>query len=104
MAYDFYGNLSPSLPQLFKERGYAANSFHSYKKEFYNRETLHYTYGFTYLYDWVDLNLEKRPEFVEAYNWIHDKDLFEKALEITNKDADEPFFDSLLAFLDISHT
>ena len=98
LAYDFYGNSFPqALPQLFKERGYAANSFHSYKKEFYNRETLHYTYGFTYLYDWVDLNLEKRPEFVEAYNWIHDKDLFEKALEITNKDADEPFFDFIIS-------
>ncbi len=26
----------------------------------------------------VDLNLEKRPEFVEAYNWIHDRELFHK--------------------------
>ena len=66
LAYDFYENTFPSaLPQLFREIGYSANSFHSFKKEFYNRETLHYTYGFTYLYDWVDLNLEKRPEFVQ---------------------------------------
>ena len=48
LAYDFYENTFPSaLPQLFREIGYSANSFHSFKKEFYNRETLHYTYGFT---------------------------------------------------------
>lgn len=98
LAYDFYENtFAQALPQLFKELGYAANSFHSYKKDFYNRETLHYAYGFTYLYDWIDLDLKKRPEFVEAYNWIHDKELFEKVLEITNKDANEPFFDYIIS-------
>ena len=98
LAYDFYENTFPSaLPQLFREIGYSANSFHSFKKEFYNRETLHYTYGFTYLYDWVDLNLEKRPEFVEAYNWIHDRELFTKALEATNENATEPFFDFFIS-------
>lgn len=98
LAYDFYENTFPNaLPQLFREIGYSANSFHSFKKEFYNRETLHYTYGFTYLYDWVDLNLEKRSEFVEAYNWIHDRELFLKGLEATNENASEPFFDFFIS-------
>lgn len=98
LAYDFYENVFPkALPIMFKDNGYSANSFHSFKKDFYNRETLHYTYGFTYLYDWVDLNLEKRPEFVEAYNWIHDKELFKKVVEITDQDISEPFFDFVIS-------
>ncbi|MCH1940237.1 LTA synthase family protein [Holdemania massiliensis] len=98
LAYDFYENVFPkALPIMFKDEGYSANSFHSFKKDFYNRETLHYTYGFTYLYDWVDLNLEKRPEFVEAYNWIHDRELFKKVVEITNQDISEPFFDFVIS-------
>lgn len=98
LAYDFYENTFPNaLPQLFREIGYSANSFHSFKKEFYNRETLHYTYGFTYLYDWLDLNLEKKPEFVEAYNWIHDRELFTKAINATNENASEPFFDFFIS-------
>ncbi|WP_229100720.1 LTA synthase family protein [Holdemania sp. 1001095H_141210_F2] len=98
LAYDFYENVFPkALPIMFKDKGYSANSFHSFKKDFYNRETLHYSYGFTYLYDWVDLNLEKRPEFVEAYNWIHDKELFKKVVEITNQEISEPFFDFVIS-------
>lgn len=98
LAYDFYENTFPSaLPWLFREIGYSANSFHSFKKEFYNRETLHYTYGFTYLYDWIDLDLKKRPEFVEAYNWIHDRELFTSALKATNENALEPFFDFIIS-------
>lgn len=98
LAYDFFENSFPmALPWKFTEQGYSSNSFHSFKKDFYNRETLHYSYGFTYLYDWNDLGFQKREEFVEAMNWMHDKELLEKTLAITNQDATEPFFDFVIS-------
>lgn len=98
LAYDFYENLFPmALPWKLRDKGYTANSFHSFKKDFYNRETLHYTYGFSYLYDWDDLGFQKRDEFIEAMNWMHDKELFEKTLALTNQEISEPFFDFVIS-------
>ncbi|MEG0404487.1 MAG: LTA synthase family protein, partial [Anaerorhabdus sp.] len=98
ISYGFADNSFPSaLPWKFKELGYSANSFHSYKKGFYNREQLHYAYGFTYLYDWEDLDFYKKPEFVDAMNWIHDKDLMNAVESTTVKLGQDPFFDFVIS-------
>lgn len=98
ISYDFADNSFPmALPWKFKELGYSANSFHSFKKSFYNREKLHYSYGFDYLYDWEDLNLYKKPEFVEAMNWIHDKYLMNEVVDITSELDKKPYFDFVIS-------
>ncbi|MEG0034403.1 MAG: sulfatase-like hydrolase/transferase [Bacilli bacterium] len=98
ISYDFANNSFPmALPWKFRNLGYSANSFHSFKKSFYNREQLHYTYGFTYLYDWEDLNFYKKPEFVEAMNWVADKDLMSSVVKISTDLEQEPFFDFVIS-------
>lgn len=98
ISYDFSDNSFPmTLPWKFKDLGYSANSFHSFKKSFYNREKLHYAYGFTYLYDWDDLNFYKKTEFVEAMNWIADKDLMNEVVKITADLDYQPFFDFVIS-------
>ena len=93
LAWDYYENtFKDPLPVLFKEKGYDVNSFHSFKKSFYNREALHKIYGFSNFYDWEDLKLEKAPQFVEAYNWIHDKQLFDAMMQVTEETIHEPYF------------
>lgn len=98
ISYDFADNSFPmALPWKFEELGYTTNSFHSFKKSFYNREQLHYSYGFDYLYDWEDLNFYKKSEFVEAMNWIHDKDLMKAVVETTANLDEQPFFDFVIS-------
>ena len=84
-----------SLPNLFKDKGYEVNSFHSFDKSFYNREQLHYSLGFTYLYDRNDLGIYVDENDVDYINWIDDKELFEKMLEKT--DLDKPFFNYVIS-------
>lgn len=46
-AVNFSSNAFPySLPRLFKEKGYSANSFHYNSPEFYNRGIMHKSFGY----------------------------------------------------------
>ncbi len=90
---DFGSNYYPyALANLFKKEGYSVNSYHSHVKEFYNRETLHKSFGFEYLYDKDDLDLVLEGK--EFNNWIDDADLFEKVIE--NTDTTKPFYDFVI--------
>ncbi len=82
-----------ALANLFKNAGYGVKSFHSNTKEFYNREVLHNSFGFEYLYDLDDLGLEFNGE--EYNNWIDDARLFEKVVE--NTDTSKPFYDFIIS-------
>lgn len=48
-------NYKNSLPNIFKNNGYTADSFHNNKGIFYNRKSLHETMGFTTHYSLKDL-------------------------------------------------
>lgn len=91
---EFADNYYPfALPNLFKEKGYSVNSYHSFDKAFYNREELHSSLGFDYFYDRNDLGIFT-DEDTDYINWPDDKELFEKAID--NTDLDSLFFDFII--------
>ena len=82
-----------ALASLFKNNGYSVRSFHSNTKQFYNREVLHNSFGFEYLYDGDDLGLEFIGE--EYNNWIDDSKVFSQVLDYT--DTSKPFYDFIIS-------
>lgn len=61
-AVNFASNEYPyALPQLFKDAGYSANSFHYNNSEFYNRGIMHKSLGFEKYYSFMDYGL---PDYV----------------------------------------
>ena len=84
-----------SLPNLFREEGYSANSYHSFFKSFYDREPFHESLGFSRFYDRDDLEIWRDDSFDDFVNWTDDKVLMEKTLKNTN--TDEPFFDFVIS-------
>ena len=94
-SYTFNLNAYPyALANLFKEKGYTVNSYHSYTGNFYNRESMHESFGFDTFFDMDKLELERWEGYREAANWILDEDLFEAVLQ--NTDFNEPLFDFVI--------
>ncbi len=61
-AVNFASNEYPyALPQLFKNAGYSANSFHYNNSEFYNRGIMHKSLGFEKYHSFMDYGL---PDYV----------------------------------------
>ncbi len=90
---EFGQNYYPyALANLFRNKGYSAYSFHSHEKEYYNREQLHNSLGFEFLYD--DSDLEISVDGIKYSHWIDDSELFEKAIEYT--DFSKPFYDFII--------
>lgn len=97
IAYDHTGNTFPlTLPKLLNAKGYTSNSFHSFEGSFYNRNILHESYGFEHLYDWNEFEFDKREQFIDAYNWMLDKDLMRQTVEKTMELESRPFFDFVI--------
>ena len=91
-SYTFNLNSYPyALANLFKDNGYDAKSFHSYTANFYNRESIHESFGYSVFYDMDKLGLERWEDYKDTRNWIEDEKLFDKVLDYT--DTDGPFFD-----------
>ncbi len=57
-----------SLPSMFREQGYTANFFHSFKKEFYEREKVNTAMGFEKVYDIADAELENKSMKFNMWN------------------------------------
>ena len=75
-----------SLPSLFRERGYSANSFHSAEPVIYDRGNIHRNIGFENYYCWYNLGME---------NYMKDSQLingFDKMV------ANEPFFSFVITY------
>lgn len=47
-----------SLPQIFRNAGYSANSFHSSVGKIYNREEIHQNWGYESYNSYVDMNMD----------------------------------------------
>lgn len=93
-SYTFNLNDYPyALANLFKDKGYEVNSYHSYTGNFYNRESIHESFGYSTFYDMDKLGLERWSGYEETKNWILDEDLFYAVLENTPFDSESPFFD-----------
>lgn len=79
-------DFSWSLPSLFREKGYSANSFHSADPIIYDRGNIHRNIGFEDYYCWYDLGME---------NYMKDSQLingFDKMV------ANRPFFDFIITY------
>lgn len=80
-CYAYDKNYFPqTMATIFKQSGYNTNSYHSYFKEYYNRNIMHKTLGFDQYYALEDLFPEEIPNFKEEY-WIDDKKLIEEYLK-----------------------
>ncbi len=96
-SYTFQFNEYPfALANLFREKGYSANSYHSNISNMYNREPLHTSLGFETFYSQDRLCLSNNEEsyFQIGYNWINDDLLFDSA--IRNTPQNKPFFDFVI--------
>lgn len=97
-AYEFSDNDFPqSLPNLFKNKGYTATSFHNSIGSFYNRYQFHEALGYDHFYDSEELGIEVPDNF--GYNWAMDIDLFDKASTILlnqKEESNQPFLAYLI--------
>ncbi|MBE6712864.1 MAG: hypothetical protein E7580_05010 [Ruminococcaceae bacterium] len=82
-AYTYATNLYPySLPQLFVNKGYTANSYHTLDGKYYNREIVHPHWGYDSFNDQSTLHFKGEPTcdttLMESYEKIvcHDKPFF----------------------------
>ncbi len=94
-SYTFYDNSFPySLANLFKEKGYEPNSYHSYVTNFYNRELFHESLGFNTFYDIDKLGMEFGEYYQHGINWPYDEELFRSVVGHTNTDG--TFYDFVI--------
>lgn len=63
-----------TLPNLFKERGYDVNFFHTYKKTFYDRDLVNKAMGFDNVYGIEDAQIENKS--LHFNDWNLDSDYF----------------------------
>ena len=75
-----------TLPSLFKEKGYAANSFHSAEPIIYNRGNIHRAIGFDNYHCWYNMGME---------NYKKDSQLINGFDKMT---IQEPFFNFIITF------
>lgn len=82
-AYTYATNVYPySMANLFVNKGYTANSYHTLDGKYYNREIVHPLWGYDSFNDQDDLNFTGEPTrdttLLEAYEKIvgHDKPFF----------------------------
>lgn len=76
-CYAYDSNYFPqTLATTFKEHGYSTTSYHSYFKEYYNRNKMHKTLGFDNFFALEDLFPLEIPNFENEY-WIDDIKLIE---------------------------
>ncbi len=97
-AYEFSDNVFPqSLANLFKNKGYTANSFHNSIGSFYNRYQFHEALGYDHFYDSEELGIEVPSNF--GYNWAKDVDLFDRSSTLIlneTQQSQQPFLAYLI--------
>lgn len=79
-------DFSWSLPNLFKDKGYSANSFHSADPAIYDRGNIHRNIGFEHYYCWYNLGME---------NYMKDSQLINGFDKMS---ANKPFFNFIITY------
>lgn len=79
-----------SLPQLFRQKGYMARSFHYNSGEYYNRQNIHNSVGFEEYVSYLDYEEDEQAQHDNTLT-KNDK-IYEKLTEKT------PFFDFVITF------
>jgi len=79
-----------ALPNVLRDFGYTANSFHDYYADFFNRSVIHPNMGFEYFYAFEELGIE------ESEDWPLDSIMFENMKELMVPVQDNPFFSFII--------
>lgn len=80
-----------ALPSVLKDKGYSANSFHSFYGNYFNRLNMHKSLGFERYYHFEDM------EFSPYSFWPLDSEMFDQMKDIYAPiDQENPFFSFIL--------
>lgn len=91
-AVNYSSNSYPySLPKLFRQEGYSANSFHYNNSEFYNRGIMHNSFGYEHYNSFMKFGLPEYAAQADS-NIIKNDDIYKKMTE------SQPFFDFLITY------
>jgi len=77
---------SSSLPAVLRQHGYSANAFHSYERQFFNRNEIYKGMGFERYYASDDMT------FSEYDYWALDSEMFDQMKHLMAPIQDQPFF------------
>lgn len=89
--YSYGENAYPTaLPNMFRDFGYTANSFHDYYSDFFNRDEMHMSLGFE-TYHGVEGLIVEESEF-----WPLDSLMFEQYKDLIAPIQDDPFFSFII--------
>lgn len=83
---------SNALPNVLRQFGYTANSFHDFEGSFFNRDVIHPNMGFENYYALEDLDVEVSDPTI----WVQDSIMFEQFKDLIAPVQDEPFFSFVL--------
>ncbi len=91
-AVNFSSNAFPySLPKLFKEAGYSANSFHYNNSEFYNRGIMHKSFGYDGYHSFMSYGLK-------AYEAQSDSEILKSDEIYADMVKSDKFFDFVVTY------
>jgi phosphoglycerol transferase MdoB-like AlkP superfamily enzyme len=93
IMYSFDKNeFTNALPNLLRDNGYTANSFHSNTKTYFNRENMHKALGFERFYAKEDM------KFREDVTYPLDSELFDQMKDLYAPVQDQPFFSFIVTY------
>ena len=81
-----------ALPNVLRQFGYTANSFHDFEGSFFNRNVIHPNMGFERYYALEDLDVEVSDPTI----WVQDSIMFEQFKDLIAPIQDDPFFSFVL--------
>lgn len=91
-AVNFSSNHFPySMANLFRDKGYTANSFHYNESEFYNRGIMHHSLGFESYNSFPDFGMTVDASMSDS-NILKNDAIYKKMSE------NQPFFDFVIAY------
>lgn len=91
-ASNFGKNSFPySLARLFSDKGYSTNSFHYNSREFYNRGTMHKSFGYDMYHSVSDFGIEGTCAELDSY-MVENDELYRKMTE------GSPFFSFVITY------
>lgn len=91
-ASNFGKNSFPyAVAKLFADKGYSTNSFHYNSREFYNRGTMHKSFGYDMYYSVGDFGIEGTEAELDS-NMIENDELYHKITE------GNPFFSFVITY------
>lgn len=83
-------HFNQSLPNILKNNGYTANSFHAFSKDYFNRTEMHHALGFSHFY------AQEEMQFSEVDFWQLDSEMVLQMKDRIIPIQDELFFSYII--------